>query len=434
MKREKRHIGNGLLSMIVLMIFIAGIATMLISGHSLSVDTATPSSTSGGTGSQATSTDTASVASIASNPNGFEEENTMPDDYSLISVLNDDVYKGPLVLVNYQYESHLDGENLVNIYDNISSTYTVKDDSMYINNAVMEPMNNFLDAFYEAKGATSIYISSSYRSKIDQQSVYAASVESTGEDSTAYYVAQPGYSEHQTGYCFDTATSSGELDGSGVYSWLLENCDDYGFILRYPDDKTNITGIGYESWHFRYVGLAHAHVIMDNGLCLEEYIEGIKSYTFDSGPLLVNDGVGGEWLVYYVPKLTAFNTTDVPVPKDCDYTISGNNIDGFIVTADVSRDSDNSLIEISTNVWSYDSSDLIIEDFEDYTGEDSSSEESENDEEDEDDSDYSDDEEDYSDYTDEDTASEFEYEDYYADDDDYYYDDEDEDYYAEDEY
>ncbi len=407
---------------------------MLISGHSLSVSTAAPSSTSGGSASQTTSSDTTSVASVASNPNGFEEENTLPDDYSLISVLNDDVYKGSLVLVNYQYESHLDGENLVNIYDNKSSTYTVKDDTMYINNAVMDSMNDFFDAFYEAEGSTSIYISSSYRSKIDQQSVYAASVESTGEESTAYYVAQPGYSEHQTGYCFDTATSSGELDGNGVYSWLLENCDDYGLILRYPDDKTNITGIGYESWHFRYVGLAHAHVIMDNGLCLEEYIAGIKNYTFDSGALLVNDGVGSEWLVYYVPKLTAFNTTDVPVPKNCDYTISGNNIDGFIITVDVSRDSDNSLIENATSVWSYDSSELVIEDFEDYTSnaEDDTAQDSEEDEDtDEESTSASDETED----DEEETVSEFEYEDYYADEDSYYDDSyyADEDYYTEDE-
>lgn len=95
-------------------------------------------------------------------------------------------------------------------------------------------------------------------------------------------VKRPGFSEHNTGLAVD-------LYGSGdhsltesfakteAYKWLMANCADYGFILRFPKGKESVTGVIYEAWHFRYVGDAEiAHEIMDNGLCLEEYLEQTK--------------------------------------------------------------------------------------------------------------------------------------------------------------
>lgn len=83
--------------------------------------------------------------------------------------------------------------------------------------------------------------------------------------------AIPGTSEHHTGLAVDIFGSS------GIYDWLEENCWKYGFILRYPDDKIEITGIIYEPWHFRYVGKELAKDIMESGLCLEEYLEMLKN-------------------------------------------------------------------------------------------------------------------------------------------------------------
>ncbi len=371
-KKDKISIPNGLLTMAVLLIFISGIAVMLVSGHKISVGqketpkSATPSDTS---------TDSlAELTSQAVSPNAFEENSNLPSDYRLITVLNEDIYKGTLILVNYQYQSMIDGENLVNIYDNATQKIGVKDDDMFINEIVVDPLNKFFDDFAKAKGQTSILISSSYRSKEAQTEIYNDSVKVTGKKSTAYYVSVPGFSEHQTGYAFDTAAYNYEgdmveLDGEGDFSWLCENCSNYGFILRYPDDKTNITGIGYEAWHFRYVGVPHAVFIKKQKICLEEYIEGLKSYTFEDGGLLVDNGDKGKWVVFYVPRLTAFNNTDVPVPTDSQkspYTISGNNIDGFIVTVDVTKDPSNSLIAKAKSSWSFDSKSLVIENFEDY--------------------------------------------------------------------
>lgn len=85
-------------------------------------------------------------------------------------------------------------------------------------------------------------------------------------------VAEPGYSEHQTGLAVDINADDERSTSDEVYAWLAENCAQYGFILRYPDGKTDITGITYEPWHFRYVGVDAAKAIMDAGICLEEYL------------------------------------------------------------------------------------------------------------------------------------------------------------------
>ncbi len=80
-------------------------------------------------------------------------------------------------------------------------------------------------------------------------------------------MALPGTSEHQLGLCAD-------INGKGVDSvpWLVEHCWEYGFILRFPGEKSDITGIIYEPWHFRYVGTRVSIPMRDNGLCLEEYL------------------------------------------------------------------------------------------------------------------------------------------------------------------
>ncbi len=381
-KTDKVSIPNGFLALIVLVIFISGIATMLVSGHKMNSGTVPAQNDTNQSNTDASLGDSLSgLNSQAAAPNAYEDKSNLPEGYRLITVLNEDVYKGELILVNYLHPSMIDGENLVNIYDNATDSVGVKDNDMFINEAVVEPINSFFDEFKKEKGNTSVLISSSYRSKEAQTKIYNDSIKETGEKSTAYYVSVPGYSEHQTGYAFDTAAYNYEgdmveLDGEGDFSWLSENCDKYGFILRYPSDKTNITGIGYEAWHFRYVGIPHAIFINQHKLCLEEYIEGIKSYTFDKGGLLIDGGKEGKWVAFYIPKLEAFNNTDIPVPTDTaktPYTISGNNIDGFIVTVDVTKDVQNALTQTARADWSFDNSSLLISGFHDYDPETDSS-------------------------------------------------------------
>ena len=94
----------------------------------------------------------------------------------------------------------------------------------------------------------------------------------------ARWVAVPGTSEHETGMALDIVSYGYQLlneqqENTAEQKWLMEHCWEYGFILRFPKDKTEVTGIGYEPWHYRYVGRENAAKIRESGLCLEEYLQ-----------------------------------------------------------------------------------------------------------------------------------------------------------------
>lgn len=96
------------------------------------------------------------------------------------------------------------------------------------------------------------------------------------------WVAVPGTSEHQTGLAVDLVSSSYQVldkkqEQTEEQKWLMEHCWEYGFILRFPSDKCGVTGIGYEPWHYRYVGKETAKAMQESGLCLEEYLTALKS-------------------------------------------------------------------------------------------------------------------------------------------------------------
>lgn len=123
-------------------------------------------------------------------------------------------------------------------------------------------------------------VTSGYRSRERQQELFDDKVQQyrdegfskrTARALTRKWVSEPGYSEHETGLALDINAKEGS--SAAVYEWLSENSSRYGFILRYPKDKTDITGIDYEPWHFRYVGQEAAAYITAHNLTLEEYLE-----------------------------------------------------------------------------------------------------------------------------------------------------------------
>lgn len=129
-------------------------------------------------------------------------------------------------------------------------------------------------------------VCSAYRSREKQEILFENQVQKQknagysadqAEIEAAKLVAVPGTSEHQTGLAFDIVDSTyqildDEQEKTSVQQWLLKNSWKYGFILRYPADKSDITKISYEPWHYRYVGKENAKIIYDKGLCLEEYL------------------------------------------------------------------------------------------------------------------------------------------------------------------
>lgn len=128
----------------------------------------------------------------------------------------------------------------------------------------------------------SLWIISAYRTLERQTELYNEKVEeyknlgyseADAKLEAGKWVAVPGTSEHCLGYAADLCSLEESFENSEQFAWLQEHCAEYGFILRYPKDKVDITKISYEPWHYRYVGSNHAQIIMSQGLCLEEYLE-----------------------------------------------------------------------------------------------------------------------------------------------------------------
>lgn len=129
------------------------------------------------------------------------------------------------------------------------------------------------------KKGINLTVGSGYRSYDYQQIIWDHYVEAKGLEEAKKFVAIPGSSEHQTGLAFDVAfirnneysLIASETDPE--IKWLLKNAYKYGFILRYPKDKENITGYSYEPWHYRFVGIELAKILYKNNLTLEEYYQ-----------------------------------------------------------------------------------------------------------------------------------------------------------------
>lgn len=145
------------------------------------------------------------------------------------------------------------------------------------------------------KAGHDLYICSAYRDDSYQTRLFARQVEkqrAAGKSrkqarrAAARVVAQPGTSEHATGLAADIVNTQYSekyssltrgFENTKAFHWLKKHCTDYGFVLRYPEDKTEITGVIYEPWHFRYVGITAAHTMQQEGLCLEEYLGKVSS-------------------------------------------------------------------------------------------------------------------------------------------------------------
>lgn len=288
-----------------------------------------------------TSADAASRAEASRNTDNSQTSQasaTLPPYYkkmTTVTRLSDERYFGPLVLVNKELVCRYNGENVESIMETRSSSYAITDSTVSLDKTVVPYLNNMMDDFYEIYGYTPIMVACGYRSMSLQARLYNDELESGGQEAAEKWVAPAGYSEHQTGFALDLnlnveGGSGIRYEGTDMYAWINEHCHDYGFIVRYPRGKEDITGYGYEPWHLRYVGRAHAAYMMQKELTLEEYLDIVHTHTPDK-PLTIDDD-GKQWYVYYAESTLSGNT-EIPVPGDRPYEISGNNYDGFIITA-----------------------------------------------------------------------------------------------------
>ena len=175
-------------------------------------------------------------------------------------------------------------ENLVylNIVGDDTQAFTWYDQNRQVVDAfIAEPLIAMTQACKAA--GLPVYLSSGYRSYSDQaanfQRVCANNGISDGKNAEGHYITMPaGCSEHQTGLCIDITDYYREIKNDSIaqtatVQWLADHCAEYGFVLRFPADKRDITHVMSESWHFRYVGEEAARYMTDNNLCLEEFVE-----------------------------------------------------------------------------------------------------------------------------------------------------------------
>lgn len=252
----------------------------------------------------------------------------------------------------WAFDTSLDDEMLllVNRKHTLSASYQPTDlvdtarlapskkGSMLLRSAAADAYVDMIDA-YRAETGGKVYSISGFRTYAYQSRLFnnkLASRQKSGQSyglaykNTIMYTALPGTSEHQTGLAVDLSMSnvlSESFRDTDAGKWLLANCWDYGFILRYDEAKTDLTAIAYEPWHYRYVGLPHSLIIRDKNWVYEEYIEYLQENGFIDYP--DPEQVGCFYRVY--------RTEDVTAEYPGVIAVSSDNLGGYIVTTHVDR-------------------------------------------------------------------------------------------------
>lgn len=197
-------------------------------------------------------------------------------------------YTRNLSLFNHFYKNIKDIKNpndldvLVNKNNRLSKDYIPSDlvlmdlayskENKYLRSPAYEAFKKLSDDAY--KLGFQITIASAYRDYYYQDNLYNYYVKEKGKEYADKCSARPGHSEHQTGLAIDVMGSNNDYNlfaDSKEFDWMINNSYKYGFILRYPKGKENITGFKYEPWHYRYVGKDIAKYIYENNITLEEY-------------------------------------------------------------------------------------------------------------------------------------------------------------------
>lgn len=283
--------------------------------------------------------------------NGGNTTTTTPSGkvkYEEISKSSDSVHEGDLVLVNsankYSFpESEQSAVASVFEYNHSNSTvyaekgeyaYSVAFTTISLREPALSSVHKMLEAFYKENNDNGTVIINSAHRTFDEQAAIGSSIKA-------------GFSDSHTGLGFSAKiyangyTKSLSSDET-AYAWLQSNCYKYGFIVRYPDGKEGSTGVSDYNYYFRYVGYPHAYYMTHNSpdgvsgntYSFEEYVNYLKEFNYDGNHLGFKADNGHSYEIYYVPA--GGEITSLNVPTNYDYTVSGNNVDGFIITITLS--------------------------------------------------------------------------------------------------
>ncbi len=246
-----------------------------------------------------------------------------------ITLSSSDIAKGHLIVVNKEnaYSFPAGDPKLAYVHEARNDSYTVSDMEVQLEEETLEHLSAMM-ADYEAEtGFDGMQVFSGYRTKADQDSRY--------ENGSTDFPG--GCSDYHTGRSFNLKIDFG--DGTSDYynaekypdySWIAEHAAEYGFVVRYPEGKDSLTGDESRTYTFRYVGVPHAVYMTAHKLCLEEYVEKLQGYTADK-PLNIQTE-NADYAVYYAAADTSSIHTSV-IGED--YSVSGDNIGGFIITCNL---------------------------------------------------------------------------------------------------
>jgi zinc D-Ala-D-Ala carboxypeptidase len=249
----------------------------------------------------------------------FVPDHKLDEGTQLVEIGKELVYQGNLLLVNNEHPVHKESikSDVVNLFQHreLTEGYGLLDNEIYLSEEVAHAFSEMIDTAGE-EGVRHFSINSGFRD-FDEQNVLYQQMGSS--------LALPaGHSEHNLGLSLDVGSTQTKMSDAPEGKWIEKNAWKYGFILRYPKDKTHVTGIQYEPWHIRYVGLPHSAIIQEKNLALEEYIDYLR--VEKNLTAIVNEE---EYTVTYYPIEAR---SSIQVPENSKYEISGNNIDGVIVT------------------------------------------------------------------------------------------------------
>ncbi|MFY0742951.1 M15 family metallopeptidase [Solibacillus silvestris] len=241
------------------------------------------------------------------------EQVNAPDLPQQLSLASYSVSDGDLVLVNRDVALQEEPDNLATIPYDIADNVIVNSE-YFLEEQAIEPLNQLFHAAADA-GIEHFIINSAYRSGTLQKQLF----DQYGAD----YSLPAGYSEHQTGLSIDIGSTVGKMENAAEGKWMEQHAAEFGYILRYPKDKVDITGIEYEPWHFRYIGLPHSIKMQQHVFAFEEYIAYLKEKQFYK--MKVNDTT---YFVQYTDNKTSVNTLESNNIK-----VSGDNVSGYIITS-----------------------------------------------------------------------------------------------------
>ena len=268
------------------------------------------------TGAQTESTDT-TVLNAESSTAAQPSAEISYLGYNEFSVPASQLSSGLLTVVDSTHPAPADSAaGLISLSDVKNDYYSLRSDDLMLSSDAAQALNLMMIDYNNATGLSDFII-------------YSTTQQYTGEDS----LCPAAFAESYAGNTIDLAVQGAnrvlEYDGKDEEAWVTENCAKYGFIVRYPEGREAVTGQNACIWHLRYVGKVHAAVMSQYSLTLDEYAGWLKSYTIDAPLTYQLDGTNYE--IYYTAYMG--DATPVRIPVSGNYTISGNNIDGFVIAA-----------------------------------------------------------------------------------------------------